>query len=421
MKIIKKDAIVIGGGLIGLITSHLLSNEGIEGVLIEGASFLGGINRSFKNTAGDIFDYGYHALEADRSDIAMDYFGEILDSNVRRFQLNQAVIANSNIIPYPSTLSDWPQELIDLLTRSFSTENGKKPKCMDDLREIYGEKWVDYLLTTVLNSYPQAKWQYTKGQPEDAFFWLIYPYFCPQPDNSGENQKSVLYPSDGGFGRFTDSLIKQIDKKYFDIKTGMQAQIKMNESQQEINYITVGDVNYQSNNIYWCAPLPLLGHFFSIPRIDGVPRVTQLGSFKFDREINHSGLHEILVGDPDILMNRISLPGNIQNIANDMLQIEFGFPEGDYNYTKDELRGIWLGQLRELNLISSANSVVDFDFREFRLGMVSMQNQFAYEKLCIESISNSGSDIRIPCPSAGAKNINDVIESVSGYIYNQFH
>lgn len=107
----KFDAIVIGGGISGLITTLILSGNGYRVLLVEKEQHLGGTNNSFRNRRGDTFDFGYHTLDCDRSPFATRFFSEVLHGQFHTFALKRGIAIKGHTMPYNAPISEWPEAI----------------------------------------------------------------------------------------------------------------------------------------------------------------------------------------------------------------------------------------------------------------------------------------------------------------------
>ena len=55
--------VVVGGGVTGLVTAHILLERGIPVIVVENLNVLGGLARSFKYDNGFVFDCGPHRFD----------------------------------------------------------------------------------------------------------------------------------------------------------------------------------------------------------------------------------------------------------------------------------------------------------------------------------------------------------------------
>ena len=118
----KKSVIIFGGGLSGLVTAYICSHSGINTTLIENTSLLGGGNKSIKDKEGNIFDYGYHALDYNRSLIATNFFKKILSNNFRKFKLKRGIVIKNHLIKYNEKINNWPEELKSLFPNKLKID-----------------------------------------------------------------------------------------------------------------------------------------------------------------------------------------------------------------------------------------------------------------------------------------------------------
>ncbi|MFX9634836.1 FAD-dependent oxidoreductase, partial [Acinetobacter baumannii] len=87
----KFDAIVVGGGISGLIATQILSQAGYRVLLAEKEANLGGTNGSFRNARGDTFDFGYHTIDYNRSPFTTRYFARMLKGKFHLLSLRRGI------------------------------------------------------------------------------------------------------------------------------------------------------------------------------------------------------------------------------------------------------------------------------------------------------------------------------------------
>ena len=58
-----KPIVIVGGGVTGLVTAHLLLERGQKVIVVEKLSTLGGLARSFKYDNGHVFDCSPHRFD----------------------------------------------------------------------------------------------------------------------------------------------------------------------------------------------------------------------------------------------------------------------------------------------------------------------------------------------------------------------
>jgi protoporphyrinogen oxidase len=426
-----KTVVIIGGGLSGLVSANICSHLGIESIVLEKSNTLGGGNRSFCDKQGNIFDYGYHALDENRSIITTKFFKKVLKNNFYKIKLNRGIILKNNLFRYNEEFSNWPLEFQKLFKIGNSTDNIKNELNKKKISKIYGSKFTNFAFDEILESYPSIKWSLTHGGKVEDFFGLVYPWFFPKKFktvtrtnewNYFHDKKRtsldhyVLYPKNNGFQGFIDGIINDIDKNYCTIKKNIKnLEINIDSKTNEISNIIVDKKLISGDKYFWCASPILLAKKLNIDlKIIkfGKPQTIIFGNFVFKNKIN-SIFHEILVGSKNHKINRISFPGKISKNQNNLIQVEFAFPQNQFNFDENYWKDSWLKSLDSLGIIRKNNLLENFTLLSEKRGFVSKNNiDFLTKSIKNNLMKNMGENIIIPSFNLGPENINRVIPNV---------
>lgn len=418
------DVIIIGGGLTGLTAAYTCQQFGFSSVILEKSENLGGGNQSFEDSQGNIFDNGYHALDFGRSELTTRFFEKILEDNFHKFLLKRGIVIKDYLLEYNSEVSNWPKDLQQLFISNKFEDNIEKLNSTKQLTDIYGPDFISLLVEEILQSYPSKKWAIEhEGKVEDHLDF-VYPWFLPKTlkkahrqtesemfhDKTRDSDHFVLYPKEGGFEQFPISLISRL------IRDGQS--IELNCSDISFSYSTPGNyfishvetkgISYKAPLIIWCAPLSQLFCMFNLPlSINGRAQRLVLGNFVFNQELKND-YHEILVGSSKHLINRISFPGKIASRTDNLLQIEFYYPDGDYHLNEDQWKNDWLKSLKEIGIIKN-NNLINFTFRHEIRGFVSKDSLDEISNNLKDQIAKVQTNLNIPFPMLGPENINRLI------------
>ena len=269
------------------------------------------------------------------------------------------------------------------------------------------------------------------GGKEEDFIGFIYPWFFPRKnkkvlrdsewDNFHDKKRNslehyVLYPKNGGFQGFIDAIIDDIDMKYCKIKKNIKnLEIKTNPKTNSIQSIKANGELIHGDIFFWCnSPISLAKILKIKSRVSksGLPQTIIFGNFVFEKNI-FSKFHEILVGSPNYHINRISFPGKIMKKKNNLIQVEYSFPNDQFNLNKNNWKKIWLESLYDLGLVKKENTLNSFNFISESRGFVSKyDSQFLTNSLKNEVLNSIGSNIVLPSFNLGPENINRIIPEV---------
>jgi protoporphyrinogen oxidase len=430
MKAKKKSVIIFGGGLSGLVTANVCSHLGIDSMLVENSNLLGGGNKSLQDKEGNIFDYGYHALDYNRSFITTKFFENVLQNNYRKFKLKRGIIIKDHLIPYNEKINKWPKDLKILFLKKIQNDTIEGKLSRKKISKIFGKKFTDFAYEDILRSYPSIKWSLENGGKKEDFFGLVYPWFFPKTKKVNQRKSEwdifhdkmrndsdhfVLYPKKGGFVSFIKAIYNDIDHKYCKIiKNVTNIEYNTELRTNRFSSVKINGNTYVADTYFWCnSPISLckiLGIEIREAKI-GKPQQIAFGNFILKNEIK-SEFHEILVGSSRHMINRISFPGKIANTNNKLIQVEYSFPINTIKHDKKILKKSWINSLETLGIINK-NQIKKFTFIEERRGFATKHNWEKLTKMYKKKIDEKkGDNVIIPSFNLGPENINRVIPEV---------
>ena len=426
----EKSVIIFGGGLSGLVAANICSQYGIKSLLVENTNLLGGGNRSLKDKEGNIFDYGYHALDYNRSLATTKFFKKVLKNNYRKFKLRRGIILKDRLIPYNEKINNWPKELKILFPKKIANDTIKGKLSRKKISKVFGKKFTNLAYEEILRSYPSINWSLKNGGKEEDFFGLVYPWFFPSTKKINQRTSEwdafhdkmrndqnhfVLYPKKGGFGSFVDAIYDNINKKYCKIiKNAKNIEFNIQSKTKKISSVKINGKVCVADTYFWCnSPISLCKILdIKIKEIVGRPQQIVFGNFVLKNKIK-SSFHEILVGSNQHKINRISFPGKIANNNNKLIQVEYSFPLTATKYDKTALKKSWINSLKILGIIHKQDQIKKFTFIKEIRGFVTKHNSEElrnfYRKMMHGKIGNN---IIIPSFNLGPENINRVVPTV---------
>jgi len=430
--IVKTKVLVLGGGLSGLVASHTLSCQGIEHILIEKSPRLGGGNRSYQDSKGRHFDCGYHALDWNRSKCATEFFTKALKGQYHCFHLQRGIAMGGEVFDYALAPGKWPTSFQKRLASVAPIDDIEAPVTRDKLNAVYGEMFTTFIFDTVLSSYPTLMCALDDGGDLADQLRLIYPWFFPAVSKNktriGESEcyhdamrenggQKVLYPKEAGFEWFLTCLSQEVERGKGRILVGESGvDLIFKKGTFEVEKVTTSEGDLIAEDYLWCAPVPQLIGMVGGTLELGSPQHLVLGNFSFKNELI-SKYHEILVGDKNHLINRISYPEKMAQSKNTTLQVEFLCPaEERYEMSAERWRSLWEDSLKEFGLIKESDIIEEYSFHRERRGFVVAEKYEDLVERCRNIYTRSGTDIKVPFFSLGPENINRLIPSVTSYI-----
>ncbi len=399
---------------------------GLDTLVFERSPYAGGGVLSIRDDQGNVFDKGYHSLDYGRSEVTTAYFQRLLHGNVRKMELRRGIVLEDELFDYNLPSEAWPETLQRFFDTPLKADGVGENQSRDELASVYGKAFTDFAYDEILASYPSKVWAIENGGNPADHIDYVYPWFFPRTarrnkretethayhDKMREVKQEILYPVSGGFGAFVSAAEKDIDTRFCEIRTGVgNVNLKFVPGSRHIEGIAVGDELVTANHYFWCAPLPPLLKAMDIGFTAGPPQRLVLGNFAFTETLE-SEYHEILVGSRAHLINRIGFPGRLSGGRNNLLQVEFYFPEGEFSLDGDFWESTWMASLEKLGLVETGRSAHSFQLVTEIRGVVSTRRYQTLSSECEQALSSMDTNMIVPFFNLGPENINRVVPGV---------
>lgn len=432
------ENLVIGAGLVGSITGWILAEQGRSGVLLDRSSDAGGVNGSFRDALGNLFDHGRHVINADRDPFTSQFFTDVQNGEVHRFTLRRGIVVRGHLVPYAAELADWP----DALRERIELDVGVGPIHLGSAREqfarVYGQWFADLAFGEMLEAYPTLRWQREHGVPEERLMRWIFPWFFPRSEAEAEpapekeqgvySQESrdyhyrtrhsdppceeLLYPRENGFGNWIDCMLTRV-REHLEIMLGAEdVRFDFDPQTLVLRSVSANGTRYVPERVFWCAPLPVLCKTLGWALPGGHPQTELLGNFAFRDPVN-TEYHEILFADPKHLVRRVNLPELIAGEdGSRTLQVEFTTPQGIHAFEDGEWIERWHASLLELGIVSPDNPLLNAELRRVSRGIVTTADLGEFVAECRSRLEASDTNLITPHLAAASDNNSRLVPDV---------
>lgn len=438
------ENLVIGAGLVGSITAWILARQGYSGVVLEKGETPGGVNGSFRDPLGNIFDHGRHVIDADRNPFAANFFIASMGGRVRRFDLETGLFLHGHLFPHAAPLDAWPEPLRNRIKLDESAPKVAPGSSRAAFARAYGSWFADLMFTEMLDAFPTLRWRRNQGTPEEKLLDWIFPWFAPvsgveaRPDAASEQgvhshesrsyhysrrhaqppRVEVLYPLENGFGGWIETMLAQCAERV-ELRSGIRdLRFDFDKTSLRLNSVSADGVEYTAERVFWCVPLPILCRLLDWPLPTGTAQGDYLGSFAF-RDPVIPTWHDILFADPRHLIKRINFPERIAGQEDcRTLQVEFSTPGGEYKFEPEQWRERWLASLRETGIVAAGNEPLSFDFRHISRGIVTTADVNAFVAEARARLDDSHSNLIAPRLSAASDNNSRLVPEVFRRVFD---
>jgi protoporphyrinogen oxidase len=374
------DAVVVGANIRGLVTAYSLATMGYRVVVIERSPRVGGADGTFKTTRGTEFEFGMHVLDFMRSELATRLFTHVVDGQVHRTPLRRGMVLRGRLMPYAPRPSEMPSEIVAMLPAGdLVDELGDAAPTRARLAEYYGREFTDLVFDEVLPSFPSENRHRAFGVDESLLLANIYPWFFPRArrkEKAGDASRAfhdrlrsgtpqeILYPKEGGFGGFAAGFVRKLCALNVEIVTGASdLALDVEEGAFRVRSVTGGGRSFRARHYFWATSWDGLCKAVGLPCQEVATDRVLIGSYRFDRALT-APYNEVLVGDPQIRINRAYLPAKFRESDEPLLQVEFAVPKNeDWPVDPNFWREAWLDGVRRIGFIDGSHRVEEYDFK----------------------------------------------------------
>jgi len=416
------DVVVIGASMRGLVAAFVAGSLGKRTVLVDASPRLAGGDGSFVTGWGDRFDHGLHVLDFERSPVATDLFTHVVDGCVHRVALRRAVALRGQVMPYAPDPADMPEELRAMLGCDPIVDDvGDDLPSRDRLGAVYGPAFADFVFDEVLASFPSEARHRAFGVDEALLVANVYPWFFPRAEgrtaSSDESRafhdllrsgvpQEILYPEGGGFGGFAEGFAAHLEALGVEVCLGVDDLDVVPDADGGVRSVIAGGGRLRAGRYLWGGGWPALCGLLGLPCQDAATDRVVVGSMRLDRPAA-TPYHEILVGDPTMLVNRIHFPARFRESDEPLLQVEFAYPLAEPEWERTDVEWVerWTDDCRRLGILTRDHRVECVDVRGFSMHF----NAYGAEGVPLRDADPSlldGTNVHAVVPSMANLNLN---------------
>jgi protoporphyrinogen oxidase len=367
--------VIVGGGVAGLVSAHLLQEAGCEVIIIEKFPRVGGLARSYQYD-GFVFDVGPHRFHTENPNVKA-YLDRTVQGDGTWFPRVSEVhfkgdyygwpLKAGNLIQLPKPLA--ARATVDLFLNGF--------------REYTIESFEDYVLrqygpTLYREFFAGYSYKFLGLHPrethpdwakvginraiidENAQMQNLSQLLKSTLMPSKKSEVHYLYPTEGMHQAWSiiSGMFQQLGGT---IHTGVGAE--MTASNGRVTSVRAGDMEFEPSVVIWTAPITLAMKQLELE----TPHLPYLGLLIFnvcvETEIDHK-YQWCYYGASDLLINRISIPKNFSTRTAPPgctgLCVEVTCMEGDERWQHAERLTDWVvDDLIKVGLIKNRRQLHD--------------------------------------------------------------
>ncbi len=313
----KKNVVIVGAGITGLVLAYTLSRDGHDVVLVEKEQRVGGLARSYEYD-GFVFDIGPHRFHSDHPEVN-SLIHEVLDDDYR-------MISRKSGVKMFEAYFDWPLGPGSLLKLPLKHI---VPIALDLLRKK--NQTTDSFEDYIISKYGKTLYQiffkpYTEKFlqmpcPEISRDWAITGIDRAVIDKKAQfndllslaktlleskPETQFIYPESGGMQVFCDLLQDRIIQ--YGGRVLMDSKIdRIEYSGTSVTGVAINGEEYRCDDLVWTAPINEVLTLLNEPRTDLEYLSLVLYNYRLNR-VPNVDYQWCYFGSSDIPFNRVSIP-----------------------------------------------------------------------------------------------------------------
>ena len=312
--------VVVGAGVAGLVTAHLLAEAGVKVVVIEKLDQIGGLARSFVYHDEFVFDCGPHRFDTNNANVKT-YLERVMTDPGTFFPRKSEVYFEGKYYDWPIK----PQNLVQLPPRLA----GKAfvDLAVNDRKTYEGDNFQTYILkqygpTLYKHFFEGYSMKFLQLHPKDTHSdWAKVGINRAIIDDNAQMQnlfqllkstllqfnktsQSFLYPKKGMYEAW-DYVAARLTGLGGRIITGTGA--RMEGKNGRITKVWAGEECFEPSAVVWTAPITLAAEQLGLER----PKLTYLGLLLYNLMVEETAPRDYqwcYYGARDLLINRVSTP-----------------------------------------------------------------------------------------------------------------
>lgn len=311
--------VVVGAGVAGLITAHLLSEAGADVIVIERLGQVGGLARSMTYNDEFVFDCGPHRFDTSNPNVAA-YIDRVLDDGTF-FPRKSEVYFKGKYYSWPIKPQNLVQLPPSLAARAFVdlAINGFKEYGEDNFQNYILRQYGPTLYKHFFEGYSMkflglhpaethsdwAKVGINRAIIDDNaqmqnLFQLLKSTFL----QVNKKPQSFLYPR-RGMQEAWESVANKLRANGGRIILGQGA--RMEGKNGRVTAVYAGEEKFEPSAVVWTAPITLACEQLEVP----VPDLRYLGLLLFNVMVSEEPPRDYqwcYYGARELLINRVSIP-----------------------------------------------------------------------------------------------------------------
>jgi protoporphyrinogen oxidase len=312
--------VIVGAGVAGLVSAHLLAEAGVQVVVIEKLDDIGGLARSFVYDDTFVFDCGPHRFDTGNPNIKA-YLERVLERGTTFFPRKSEVffegsyydwpIKPQNLVQLPPALAG--KAFVDLAVNGYKTYEGDNfenyilrqygPTLYKNFFEGYSIKFLGIHPRETHSDW--AKVGINRAIIDDkAEMQNLFQLLKSTMMQFNKKSQSFLYPK-GGMWEAWDQVADRIRALGGRIITGTGA--VMEGANGRVTSVQAGNERFTPSMVIWTAPITLAAKQLELP----IPKLDYLGLLLFNVMVKEDCPRDYqwcYYGATDLLINRVSVP-----------------------------------------------------------------------------------------------------------------